>query len=71
MGIPEKRRAVGSMARRWQKDLVRLHALFGEYTENDFSDDSEMQRNLGTALAYAQDFLASRCNIAPAGEKQS
>ena len=60
MDIPEKRRAVIGMARRWQKDLDRLQTLFGVYDpENDFSNEVEIHRNLATAVAYAELFLST------------
>lgn len=45
-------RIVEAMGRRWQRDLDRLHELFGPYDEDDFSDGAEIQRNLGTAIFY-------------------
>lgn len=57
MGNPEKCRAVNAMYRNWQKDLRRLEGLFGRYDHDDFSDDAEMQRNLGTAVTHAARFL--------------
>lgn len=58
MGIPEKCRAVNAMYRGWKKDLRRLESLFGRYDHEDFSDGAEMQRNLGTAVAFAVQFLS-------------
>lgn len=57
MGNPEKLRAVRGMWKRWLQDEHRLHALFGEYTEHDYSEDAEMQRNLGTAIFHAGAFI--------------
>jgi hypothetical protein len=59
MGIPEKRRVVLAMLRRWERDVERLEKLFGSYDENDFTDGAEMQRNLDTAAGYARGFLAT------------
>jgi hypothetical protein len=57
--ILKKRVSVRAMQTRWKRDLARLEKLFGDYDENDFTDGAEMQRNLGTALTYANSFLAS------------
>lgn len=58
MGNPQLRRSVRAMRDRWAHDERRLAEMFGAYEPEDFSEASEMQRNLGTAIAYANSFLA-------------
>lgn len=61
MGIPEQRRAINAMRKRWLKDEARLEKLFrGPVTEDDFTNSGEMLRNIGAAIEYARRFLASR-----------
>jgi ferric iron reductase protein FhuF len=50
-------RAVAAMLIRWQRDLLRLQTLLGEYSQNEFSDTNEIQRNLDTAIAYAKRYI--------------
>jgi hypothetical protein len=56
MGNPLKRRAVRAMLQRWKRDEQRLADLFGE-DNPEFSDEAEIQRNLGSAIAYAAGLL--------------
>ena len=58
MGFLAKKRAVRGIVIRWEKDLERLTSLFGDYSEENYDDGAEMQRNLGTAIAHALRFLA-------------
>ena len=61
MGVPEQKRSVNAMLRRWRYDELRLQDLFnrGQPVDgDDFTDGGEMLRNLGTAIAYADRFLA-------------
>ena len=56
MGNPLKRRAVREMLQRWKRDEKRLANLFGE-DNPEFSDEAKIQRNLGSAIAYAAGLL--------------
>ncbi len=44
------------MLQRWKRDERRLEELFGVDGE-EFSDETEMQRNIGSAIAYAGAFV--------------
>jgi hypothetical protein len=45
------------MARRWREDELRLQKIFaGAPLQQEFSDATEMLRNLGSAIAYADSF---------------
>ncbi len=52
MGNPATRRTINAMMCRWLQDEARLKELFGVDGE-EFSDETEMQRNIGSAIAYA------------------
>jgi hypothetical protein len=52
------RQMVETMLARWLADERRLKGMFGPYTVEMFDEGSEMQRNLGTAIACAQQFLS-------------
>ncbi len=56
MGNPAKRRTINAMLQRWKRDERRLEELFGVDGE-EFSDETEMQRNIGSAIAYAGAFV--------------
>lgn len=61
MGIPAERRAVRSMLDRWKRDEARLQDLFNRgapVDTNDLTDAGEILRNIGTAIAYANAWLA-------------
>ena len=64
MGIERQRWAVRAMLKRWSSDLERLEALFGGYGPNHFSPGAEMQRNLGTAIENAREFMAREGRLA-------
>lgn len=53
----KKPEAIVRMVARWMDDERLLAALFGPYSEDDFSDGAEMQRNLSTAIAYGNGLL--------------
>lgn len=57
---PRNRIVVAGMRRRWIKDLRRLEIMFGPYNAADFGPEPDMMRNLGTAIAEAEFFLARK-----------
>ncbi len=62
MGVPLQRRSVQAMARRWRDDEARLQDLFNRgqpVDTDDLTDPGEMLRNLGSAIAHADAFLAT------------
>ena len=54
--VSPNKRTVRAMVRRWRKDEARLEELFGAGSD-EFSDVTEMLRNIGTAIAYAQGYV--------------
>jgi len=67
MGNPLKRRTLRAMLARWRQDEKRFAEIFGERGP-EFSDETEIQRNLGTAITYAQGLL-NKITPQPANDK--
>lgn len=66
MTMCERRDVITAMLSRWRRDEARLEKMFNGGEE--FSDGTEILRNLGTAIAYANGWLASGRSRTPGEE---
>lgn len=55
----KERVTVRFMLKRWREDLALLDKILGPYTTDDVDDRAEIQRNLGTAIVWANSFVVS------------